>query len=246
MTSAPVGFHCPECVATAHAEADARAPRGLAGARLHGDPHLVTKILIGVDVVIYALQYLSNDRLTVNYWQRGIEIANGDWWRLITAAFLHASLTHLLFNMAALWFVGSAVEPRIGRWRYLAVFLLSALGGSVLSYVVDSPTIPTVGASGAVFGLFGSILILALRLRLDIAGILGIIVINGVLGFVIPGINWRAHLGGLIVGSVVTAAMVYPPQRYRTAVTIATMVGVVVVCVAAASWRTASLLSGIG
>ena len=212
---------------------------------MHGDPRLITKILIGLDVVIYAGQYLTNDRLTVRYWQRGVEIANGDWWRLLTSAFLHASITHLLFNMAALWFVGSAIEPRLGRWRYLAVYLLSALGGSVLSYVVDSPAIPTVGASGAVFGLFGSVLILAMRLRLDIAGILGIIVLNAVLGFVIPGINWRAHLGGLIVGSLVTAAMVYPPKQYRTAVTVVAIIAVLVVCVAATSWRTASLLNGI-
>ena len=244
MTSAPVGFHCPECVASASASAESRAPRSLSGARLHGDPHLITKILIGLDVAIYIGQYVTNERLTVRFWQLGSKIADGEWWRLLTASFLHASITHLLFNMAALWFVGSAIEPRLGRWRYLTVYLLSALGGSVLSYVVDSPDIPTVGASGAVFGLFGSVLILAMRLRLDIAGILGIIILNAVLGFVIPGINWRAHLGGLIVGSLLTAAMVYPPKQYRIATTAVAIAGVLVVCVVAVVWRTASIVNG--
>jgi membrane associated rhomboid family serine protease len=246
MTPVPVGFQCPECIGAAAQTAATRAPRSLSGARLHQDPRLITKILVAVNVIIYGLQYLSNDNVTRQYMQLGVAIANGEPWRLVTGAFLHASITHLFFNMVALWFVGSAVEPRLGRWRYIVVYLLSALGGAVLSYVVDSPMVPTVGASGAVFGLFGSVLILAMRLRLDIAGILGIIVLNAVLGFVIPGINWRAHLGGLIVGSILTAAMVYPPQRYRTLVTWIAIIGVGVVCALAASARTASLLSGVG
>jgi membrane associated rhomboid family serine protease len=243
MTSAPVGFHCPECLNQSRVESSARAPRSVSGARQHRDPTLVTKILIGLDVAIYVAQWLRPG-LTLRFEQFNAAIAEGEWWRLVTAAFLHASITHLLFNMFALWVVGSAVEPRLGRWRYLAVFLLSALGGSILSYAVDPPGMASVGASGAVFGLFGAALILAKRLRLDISGIVGIILINVVLGFVIPGINWRAHLGGLVVGSLVTAAMVYPPKEKRTAVTVATIVGVLALSVAVTVWRTTTLLNG--
>jgi membrane associated rhomboid family serine protease len=163
----------------------------------------------------------------------------GEWWRLITAAFLHASLTHLLLNMLALWVVGSVVEPRLGRWRYLTVYLVSALAGSVFSYLADPVSQASVGASGAVFGLFGSLFVLALRLRFDVRGILAIIAINAVIGF-IPGfnINWRAHLGGLVAGALLTAAMVYAPQRHRLLISIGASVLIVVLCIAGTVFRT--------
>jgi membrane associated rhomboid family serine protease len=238
MVAAPVGFQCPECVRAA--AATVQQARTVSGGRIHRDPVLVTKILVGLNVGLFVVQYLSNDRVTRDYAMWGFGVAlNGEWYRLLTSAFLHASVTHLLFNMVALWMVGGAVESRLGRWRYLTVYLVSALAGSVLSYAVDSANQVSVGASGAVFGLFGAFAVLAYRLRFDIAGIIGIILINAVIGF-IPAfnINWRAHLGGLVAGTVLTAAMVYAPQKSRTAATVVAAALIVALCVGATVWRT--------
>jgi membrane associated rhomboid family serine protease len=238
MVAAPVGFQCPECVKTAGA--GVRQARTIAGGAIHGDPILVTKILVAVNVILFGLQLLTDDRITNRFAMQGLAVAvEGEWYRLLSSAFLHTGITHLALNMLALWFVGAAVEPRLGRWRYLTVYLLSALGGSVLSYVLDSPFQASVGASGAVFGLFGALFVLMLRLRFDVRGLLAIIAINVVIGF-LPGfnINWRAHLGGLLVGGLLTAVMVYAPQRSRLWVSIGASVAVVILCVVATVWRT--------
>ena len=215
MVSASVGFQCPECVHAAAAQS--RQARTISGGAIHQDAALVTKALVAINVLIWLVNVLLSERLFATFQMQGGAVAlSGEWYRLVTSAFLHTGFTHLAFNMIALWFVGAEVERRLGRWRYLTVYLLSALGGSVLSYAVDSPGLASVGASGAVFGVFGAFFVLAVRLKVDLGGVIALILINVVIGF-IPGlhINWRAHLGGLIVGAVLTAAMVYAPQRTR-------------------------------
>ena len=237
MRAAAVGFHCPDCVA--EAARTTPAARTLAGGHLHGDPTLVTKVLVALNVGLFAVQQIS-DQVTARGALVGAPIAvDGQWYRLISSAFLHVSVTHLLFNMLALWFVGGAIEPRLGRSRYLTVYLVSALAGSVLSYAVDPVLSVSVGASGAVFGLFGALFVLALRLRFDVRGVIAIIAINVVIGF-IPGlnINWRAHLGGLIAGALLTAAMVYAPKAQRTLVTVVATVAIVAVCLGVTLVRT--------
>ena len=170
----PSGFQCPDCVR--EGKATVREARTLAGGAIHGDPVLVTKILLAANVGLFILQFVTNDRVTARFAMQGFAVAiDGEYYRLITSAFLHTGVTHLAFNMLALWFVGSAIEPRLGRWRYLTVYLLSALGGSVLSYAVDSPFQSSVGASGAVFGLFGALFVLMRRLRFDVGGVVGLI-----------------------------------------------------------------------
>ena len=238
MVSAAVGFQCPDCVR--EGKQTTRQVRNLAGGAIHGDPVLVTKILIAVNLAFFVLQFVSNDRITNRFAMQGLAVAlDGEWWRLMTSAFLHTGVTHIALNMLALWFIGGAVEPRLGRWRYTTVYLLSALGGSVLSYAVDSPFQSSVGASGAVFGLFGALFVLMRRLRFEVGGLISIIAINVVIGFV-PGfnINWRAHLGGLIVGTILTAVMVYAPQRQRLVASIVSSVVVVALCVGVTVWRT--------
>ena len=238
MIEAPVGFQCPECVREGNKEL--RQGRTIAGGAIHRDPVLITKILVGVNVFLFGLQFLSNDRVTTDYAMRGVNVAfEGEWWRLLTSAFLHVSVTHLLLNMLALWIVGGAIEPRLGRWRYLTVYLVSALAGSTLSYLVDPLSQPSVGASGAVFGLFGALFVLALRLRFDVRGVIALIAINVVIGFM-PGfnINWRAHLGGLIAGTILTAVMVYTPQRHRLSLSIGASVLLVLICVLGTMART--------
>jgi len=120
--------------------------------------------------------------------------------------------------MWALIFVGPALEHVLGRVRFLAVYLASALGGSVLYYLIAPVGIPALGASGAIFGLFGAWFVLARRLRIDSRLIVGLIVLNLVIGFVVPNIGWQAHVGGLIVGAALTAAYVYAPRANRAAI----------------------------
>jgi membrane associated rhomboid family serine protease len=241
MVSAAVGFQCPDCVRDG--QAGVRQARTLTGGAIHGDPVLVTKVLIAINVGVYALNLLLGDALFEHFAMQGAAVAlKGQQYILITSAFLHAGFTHLAFNMLALWFVGGAVEPRLGRWRYLTVYLLSALGGSVLSYVVDSPLQTSVGASGAVFGLFGALFVLMRKLRFDVGGIVGLIVVNAVIGF-IPGlnINWRAHLGGLIIGTLLTLVMVYAPQRSRFGWSVAASLAILVILTAATMQRSAQI-----
>ena len=241
MVSAPVGFQCPDCVR--EAAASSRPARTLSGGAIHRDGALVTKILVAANVLVFLVdEALGNDLFGTFAMQGGAVAVDGETYRLVTSAFLHTGLTHLAFNMIALWFVGAAVEARLGRWRYLVVYLMSALGGSVLSYAVDTPLQTSVGASGAVFGVFGALFVLSVRLRFDLGGLIALIVINVVIGF-IPGlnINWRAHLGGLLVGGLLTFVMVYAPQRHRLAWSVAASVLMFVVLAGTTVYRSSEI-----
>lgn len=134
-------------------------------------------------------------------------------WRFLTTAFLHAGIFHIAFNMIALLWVGSALEPILGRWRFASIYLLSAIGGSfaVLTWVLIQPTslmIATVGASGAVFGLFGAVFVLQKEAGLDTRSVVALLGINLAYGFLVSGISWQAHLGGLAAGALATWILV--------------------------------------
>jgi membrane associated rhomboid family serine protease len=134
-------------------------------------------------------------------------VAHGDWWRLITAAFLHYGPFHLLLNMLALWWFGSLLERRIGSGRFLLLYLVSGLAGSAGALILD-PTVPTVGASGAIFGILGAGLVLEQQRDYVFGGsALGIIVINLVFTFSISNISIGGHIGGLIGGALATLGL---------------------------------------
>ncbi|WP_323959892.1 rhomboid family intramembrane serine protease [Arthrobacter sp. JZ12] len=135
-------------------------------------------------------------------------------WRMITAAFLHSTgfLLHIGFNMYALWIIGQALEPLLGRSRFLALYLIAAFAGSVAVLLLSNPLQPVVGASGAVFGLFGAMLVVQRRRGGDVRQLVVLIAINTVLGFVVPGISWQAHLGGLLAGGAAAAIIAYTPR----------------------------------
>jgi len=136
----------------------------------------------------------------------GPAVAQGDWWRLITSAFLHASLIHIGFNMLALWWIGAPVEQYLGRARYLGLYLVSGLAGAAGALVL-TPTAVTVGASGAIFGILGAMLILEWQATGQLAGnAMTLIVINLALSFALAGISIGGHIGGLIGGILVTLA----------------------------------------
>ena len=173
-------------------------------------------------------------------WPVGIAVG-GEWWRLVTAAFLHGSFLHIAFNMYVLFALGPTLERILGHGRYLTLYVLAALGGGVASYVFSDIRTVSVGASGAIFGLMGALVVAGRRLRYDITQVLVLLGINVVIGFFSPGVDWRAHLGGLVTGAVVAAIMVFPARRHRTAVQVSGLLAVVFVLAALAAWRTTQI-----
>ncbi|MDQ0425307.1 membrane associated rhomboid family serine protease [Cellulomonas iranensis] len=209
-----------DCVA--EAARTSREGRTVFGGRVRGGRPVVTLTFIGLCVVSYLLQ-LTVPGWTMR-WVFSPSIGEVEPWRFLTAAFLHSQgqVFHILFNMIALWMVGPYLEQALGRARFATLYLLSAVGGSVgavvLAPVVGGWNVGLVGASGAVFGLFGAVLVVMRRLGRDAGPIIGILVLNGVLGFVLPGIAWQAHLGGLVVGAALGAAFAYVPRERRALV----------------------------
>jgi membrane associated rhomboid family serine protease len=203
--------------------------------------------LIAINVVMFVLQMASGWVYTeLVLWPRAI--AGGDqYYRLVTSAFLHGGIVHILFNMYALYVIGPSLERLLGRVRFGALYGLSALGGSVLVYLLTPIDTPTLGASGAVFGLFGAIFVVSRRLNLDVRWMIGLIALNVAFTFVGPllgtgAISWQGHLGGLVTGAVVAAGLVYAPRVHRNLVQWA-IVGAVLVVFLALIWlRTADLL----
>ena len=225
---APVGVQCVDCVREA-AQTVPRTRTVLGGRATDGRP-VVTYSLIGLCVAIFLAQWVSDD-VTNDYAFRPIQ----GWtepWRFVTAMFLHApqSLLHIGFNMYALYILGTYLEPLLGRARFLALYLISGIGGQVAVLLfAGNPTIdglftgtdqawvtPVVGASGAIFGLFGAMIVLNRHLNRSVAGIYTILIINAVLGFVVAGISWQAHLGGFLTGLASAGAIVlFRRQRVR-------------------------------
>jgi membrane associated rhomboid family serine protease len=168
-------------------------------------------------------------------------VAAGDWYRLITSAFLAPAtglsgglgILDIAFNMLALIFVGPALEGLLGRLRFLAVYLLSAVGGAVMYYYLAPVNAPAFGASGAIFGLFGAWFVASRRRSLDTRGIVVLIAINLTLPFWIHGIAWQDHIGGLLTGAVLTAAFGYAPRKNRAALQVLATVLIVVLLVVA-------------
>jgi membrane associated rhomboid family serine protease len=236
MVSAPVGFQCPQCAASG---TPTRQAKTVAGAGLTGRP-IVTYTLIGLDVLIFGIQYLVgvNDVAgNLGMWPVGVAI-NGEWWRLLTAAFLHGSILHLVFNMYVFFAFGPTLERILGHWRYTILFLMAALGGSVASYAFSDVRTVSVGASGAIFGLMGALVVAGRRLRYDITQVVVLIGINVVIGFFSAGTDWRAHLGGLATGALMAAVYVLPERRHRVTVQVLGTVAVLVLLVVITVWRT--------
>jgi len=244
---AAVGIQCVDCVA--EGARTVRQARTVFGVSVGDGRPRATMALIGICVVVFLLQQV------VPGFQGRIAfvpaLGQEEPWRFVTSAFAHGGLTHIAFNMYALWVMGQYLEPMLGRARFVAIYLLSAIGGSVMYLLFATPTTfadylagqggmwwtPAVGASGAVFGLFGAFLVLQRSLGRSAAGMYVIIGINAVIGFVIPNIAWQAHLGGLVTGAVAAAAIAYlgrrrsvlePPNR---AVHWAALAGILVVLV---------------
>jgi len=241
---AAVGIQCVDCVN----EAQARVPvtRTVLGGRARGGRPVVTITLIALCVVAYLAQRVPGLTVTGNFI---FMPALGPYepYRFLTSAFLHGGTLHLALNMYALWIVGSVLEPALGRWRFTALYLLSAVGGSVAVLLLANPADPSwstsvVGASGAVFGLFAAIFIVMRKFGRDATQILILIALNFVLGFVFAGISWQSHLGGAITGALLALAYAYAPRIRRTLVGVIATAGVAALLVVMAVARYAPLL----
>ena len=218
--AAAVGFQCVDCVnETKRTTPTVRTVYG--GAVTVGKP-VVTYVIIGLCALVYALQWIvPNDGI---YQQLAYAPALTDVepWRLLTSAFLHSQgfLLHIVLNMYTLWIFGQILEPLLGHARFLAIYLLSAVGGSV-GFLLLTPVYPVngpvglVGASGAIFGLFGALLVVQRQRGGEVRQLLVLIAINGVIGFMVPQIAWQAHLGGLVTGALSAAVIAYTPRGPR-------------------------------
>ncbi|MFE3826040.1 rhomboid family intramembrane serine protease [Streptomyces sp. NPDC059092] len=254
MISASVGFQCPECVrqgsGTGHGST-ANQPRTLAGGTIAADPRLLTKILLGINVAVFVAVLVvgDHDRLAIDLGLIGgaydaghvIGVAGGEWYRLITSMFLHEEVWHIAFNMLGLWWLGGPLEAALGRARFLALYLLSGLAGSALTYLIAAPNQLSLGASGAIFGLLGATAVLMRRLNYDMRPVLALLALNLLFTFTWSGIAWEAHVGGLVAGVAIAIGMVHAPREHRTLVQYGTCALVLLVTVGIVVARTLQL-----
>lgn len=263
MIPAPVGHQCPECVNQARREFRAGPGRRIAAANVRRGASVTTALLtlIGAMFVVEVATGGPGSLLTGPSGKRlvdlgasvalfpgpgggAIGVAAGQYWRLVTAMFLHAGLLHIAFNAYALWLFGTIVEQELGGLRLLLIFFVTGFFASAASYAFG-PDAVGVGASGAIFGIFGAFIAYNYRRRhLAIAAArlrsaLMLIVINAVLAFSISGIDWRAHVGGLAAGLVAGyAAEGTGSASTRRAILVLGFSSILVAAVALVAWHT--------
>jgi membrane associated rhomboid family serine protease len=243
---AAVGQLCPECARPEGRHRVITARQALAGPSIQTTP--VSFSIIAVTVGIFALGFLSTDierEFLIRFASVNVLIEQGEWWRVLTAAFLHGGLMHIAFNMYALYLFGPRLEMQVGSVPFALLYFASAAGGGAFSYLLGPPNQVAVGASGAIFGLFGAWIYVAWLMRDSAQGRamfnqLGVLLaINLALPLLVPNIDWRAHVGGLITGVAIAAvwskvAAGRPDAvRIRTVVAAAFLAGILVLIIIA-------------
>lgn len=227
MTPAAVGFQCPTCVKDgAKSTRTGRLPYG--GER-SANPALTSLILIAINIAVWVMIRADGEAQEVrqalwllpqspdlgNGFRPFDSVAGGEYWQVLTSAFAHIDTVHIAFNMVALYFLGPHLEAVLGRVRFLALYLVSALTGSAAVMLLSTATTPTLGASGAIFGLLGALIIVAIKIRGDVQQLFIWLGINVVYTFVGSNISWQGHLGGLVGGALIAAIIVYSPKERR-------------------------------
>ncbi|MET8123405.1 rhomboid family intramembrane serine protease [Micromonospora sp. NPDC005189] len=268
MREASVGHQCPECVN--EGRRSIRPARTAFGGGTAGRHGYVTKALIALNVLLMLLS-IASDRggdaavggsgfgglmggsTPLTNWGSVLGlavfpdgtlggIADGQWYRLVTAMFLHYGVIHLLLNMWALWVLGRSLEANLGRVRFAALYLIAGLGGNVAAYVFSAQNSATAGASTAVFGLFAALIIIERKMGRDISQVIPILVINLVFTLAVPGISIPGHLGGLVVGGAMALVLAYAPRSRRTLVQVAGGAIILLILLALVLFRTTQLL----
>ena len=222
MTPAPVGHHCPTCVAEGRQSTRRLRP-------VLPRPRSATTAILAINVGVFAIDLILRATGQVTLLERGamvpVLVAQGEWYRLVTAMFLHIGVLHLAFNSFALYLFGSMVEQALGTLRFVAVYLITGFAASAASFALSQPLTAAAGASGAVFGLLGVWL-----------------AVNLVIGFAVPGIDNVAHIGGLVAGMVAGFVIEGIGRRQeRTVTSVAGMALLLVAAVALTAWRAAAL-----
>ncbi len=244
MVQASVGYQCPECTrARPQQVVRGRAVFGSTGADI-----VVGKALIAANVAVYVLMVVTGGSTSPKGWvfENGVTwgpgVVDGEWWRIVTGAFLHGSPLHLIMNMFLLWLLARELEPVLGHLRFGLLYAVSLMGGAV-GVMLMSPMDPTLGASGAVFGLMGAMVVLQLRARQNpwSSGIGGLVLINLVFTFAVPGVSVGGHVGGLLAGAL-AGLIVVPLQssvqvdaRVRDGFLALTVLGIGVLAIVAAN-----------
>jgi membrane associated rhomboid family serine protease len=205
MRSASIGYQCPSC-ASDSIPVITGINRNRFIPNQKNTP--VTKFLSISLIAIFLLQELTGTLLVKSFALFAPLVTSGEWWRLITAGFLHGSILHLIFNVYILWVIGSQLESIVRNIKFIIIYFVSLLGGSLASYLFSPFDSYSIGASGAIFGLMGAMLVVGRKRNLDISQITTLVAINVVIGFVLSGIDWRAHLGGLAAGAVITWVLI--------------------------------------
>lgn len=265
MHNASVGFQCPDCVA--EGRKSVRQATAAYGGKPSANPALTSIALIVLNAAIWVAitidaaskgplgdllaqrarglcfegggLFFSTEASCQTTWIPGV--SDGAYWELFSSIFTHEAPLHLAFNMLALWVLGPQLEMVLGRVRFLAVYLLSGLAGSVAVYWLSSEYGGTLGASGAVFGLMGALVVIGVKVGGQVQGLLLWIGINVVITFTLPNVSWQGHFGGLIGGAVITALIVYAPRPRRTQLQAIGLTAVAVVLVLATLARTVTL-----
>jgi membrane associated rhomboid family serine protease len=268
MNEASVGHQCPECVA--EGKRSQRPARTAFGGSRAGRAGYVTRTLIGINVAVAVLSAIVGGSRAVagsgglfglmgagtgiTRWGEVLGyapyvlggpvhgIAAGEWWRLISAMFLHYGVLHLLLNQLLLWQLGRYLEDKLGPVRFIVLYLLAGLGGNVAAYVFTAPNQPAAGASTAIFGLVMAMFVINRRLNLDISSLIPLLVINLLFTFMVPNISIAGHLGGLVAGGLVAVALAYAPKERRNQVQAAGCAAVFLLLLLASVFRTVALL----
>jgi membrane associated rhomboid family serine protease len=259
MRDAAVGFQCPECVA--EGRKTTRSGRTAYGGLRPTNASITSGVLIGINAIVWLaitvtggsgsrlvdllglrpsgvcdlqngfVQLHSTQATCTGTWLPGV--ADGAWWQLVTSGFTHVAITHIAFNMLALWMIGPQLEQVLGRVRFLALYLVSLLAGSAVVMWAGGEYQITLGASGAIYGLFGALLIVARKVGGDMRALWGLIAVNVLITFAVPNISWQGHLGGFVGGVLATGILVYAPRQHRAAYQSAGLVAVAAVTLVA-------------
>jgi membrane associated rhomboid family serine protease len=242
QTQAAVGVHCPECVREARGAMPRVKPQAVTRVRsmVSSGAPVATYAIMAVSVLVWLVQQVAGSAVT-NELAFFAPLTLSEPWRLITTMFVHGSFFHILFNMWSVYVFGSMLERQLGRVRYLALYFVSGIAGSVAVSLI-APGTPAIGASGAIFGLLGAFFVIERSLGGRGVQILVLVALNLAIGFFVPGIAWQAHVGGVIVGAVI--GLIYMRTRHRSQnwIQIGAIAGLGILLVVIALVRSAQLL----
>jgi len=212
MNSAAVGFQCPSCF-NEGVKSVPRTRTSLGGIA-RGTLPIVTYTMLALNVLVFVVVRTGSDRILNDLVLYPI-LVESEPWRLLTSAFTHVQIFHIFSNLFMLFQVGPMLEQMLGRLRFAVLYLLSALGGGVAVWQLSSPGVPTLGASGAVLGLVGALLVISRARGLDVTWIIAYVAITAFISFTIPNISWEGHLGGFVTGAAVAWLFLQDTKRRR-------------------------------